>query len=159
MRKLTKRSAAIIAASVIAVGGGAAAWAVNGWNITGSGTATAASSNVVPMNADITLSGNVFPGRSLTAVALVDNSNEFPVLLTGLTPGAVTVTKGGAPNDTCKNSLNTSSISATLPTTPPRIERGNDRRVEFPVVIGDLDDSCVNSDFRVAFTFTGKSTV
>jgi hypothetical protein len=160
MRKLTKRSAVIAGAAVVAVGGlGVAAFA-NGWLVNGSGSATATSSEVKAMNADITLNGNVFPGRSLNAVASVDNPNEFPVLLTGLTYTGVEVKKGTADNDACESKLTPNSITPTLPSTSPKITPGNDRIVTIPITIDpNLADECAASTFKVYFDFTGQSTV
>src|SRR4051794_32051074 len=50
MRKITKRSAAVLTAAVIAVGGAGAAWAA--WSLTGAGTANAKSATVLPLKAN-----------------------------------------------------------------------------------------------------------
>jgi hypothetical protein len=105
MRKITKRSAAIITASIVGVGALGGVAMANGWLVGGKGYASAAGSTVTDMRADITLSGKLFPGAVLTANALVDNPNEFPVKLSGISNPAITATKGGAPNTKCVTDL------------------------------------------------------
>jgi hypothetical protein len=163
MGKSTKRSVAIAAAAVVTVGAAGAAYAA-GWLINGSGAATASTSAIKPMHADISITGNVYPGKKADAVVLVDNPNDFPVILTGLTPGSFTVTKKvgpGSPNPTCAAKLSEDSLKVNLAGGPFQVE-GKTENKEFiiPVTVSDtLDASCSGSAIAMSFTFTGTSTV
>ncbi|GAA0802930.1 hypothetical protein [Spirilliplanes yamanashiensis] len=159
MRKMTKRSTAIVATSVLAVGGLAgAAWAT-GWGVTGVGSASATTAEIKPMRADITVAGNLYPGKSANAVALVDNPNEFPVTLTGMTPTNISVRKGNTDNDACKATLNASSIVVTLPNTAPTIAKDTENQsITVPFSVAqNLSSTCANSTFTLSFNFTGES--
>jgi hypothetical protein len=85
MRKITKRSAAIITAAVVAVGGAGAAWAV--WGVSGVGNATASAGSVEPLGVGevITLNPTAFfPGSQHSVTFTVTNPNPFPVEITGI---------------------------------------------------------------------------
>lgn len=166
MRKITKRSAAIIAASVIAVGAGAAAWAaVNGWDITGSGTATGKAASIVPMTASADMRGvKVYPGLVTTVTTLVTNANDFPVKLntTAVQPTGVEVS--GTPTaGACQTALASapSTLTATYPAWAPKIAaHAEDQAVSADVAIANtLPQSCAGADIKVTYNFTGVSTV
>jgi hypothetical protein len=77
MRKITKRSAAITAATVLAIGGGAA-WAASGW-FNGSGNVSASSSTIQPVVANINGVANLWPGKAVNASVSIGNYNEYSV--------------------------------------------------------------------------------
>lgn len=161
MRKITKRSAAIIAASVIAVGGGAAAWAANGWGVTGEGEATAKASDIKKLtaSADLGATKRIYPGLVTTVNTSVANPNDFPVNLTAgkVTPTDVTVT-GGADATACKNGLTEDMLVANLPAA--RINAGaTAATVTANVTIGSIPASCASSSILLKYTFAGTSTV
>jgi hypothetical protein len=148
-------------AAIAAVGVGATAWAA-GWLVAGSGTASASTSALKPIHADVTVTGNIYPGRTGEAVALVDNPNDFPVLLTGITPGALTATKKtGGDNTACAATLTATTITATMPDAPSNIDAGAvDQSLTIPISVSpDLDVACAGSAIRMSFTFSGTSTV
>jgi len=89
MRKITKRSAAIVAAAVVAVGGAGAAWAA--WSLSGTGSASASAGAVVPL----TVTGSpvvdaLVPGSKSDVTFTVKNENSFPVLIDSVTYGSFT---------------------------------------------------------------------
>ncbi|GAB2628235.1 hypothetical protein Aab01nite_22500 [Paractinoplanes abujensis] len=95
MRKLTKRSAAIVTGSVLAVAGGTAAFAyATNW-FSGSTTTQVTTSTIKSVTATVNLRGNAdnnfYPGKAVPITnATVTNPNDFPVQITGLTNIAVT---------------------------------------------------------------------
>ncbi|MEV6629496.1 hypothetical protein AB0M54_01940 [Actinoplanes sp. NPDC051470] len=98
MRKITKRAAAVVAASVIAVGAGGAAFAyAAGW-FNGSGTVVATSSTIQPVTASINIgssdSTRLFPGKTIAVTApSVVNNNDYPVQINNVTSFTLTSTK------------------------------------------------------------------
>jgi hypothetical protein len=89
MRKITKRSAAIIGATVVAISGGAA-WAANSW-FNGTGSAEAASSTVQTVTATATVADKLYPGKNANAAVTVTNPNDYSVLITDAKAPTVTV--------------------------------------------------------------------
>ncbi|WP_433792073.1 LEA type 2 family protein [Actinoplanes sp. CA-252034] len=86
MRKITKRSAAVITAAVVAVGAAGAAWAV--WGVNGVGTASASAGNVLPLGVGTAITLNppaFFPGSQHSVAFTVTNPNPFPVEIQGIT--------------------------------------------------------------------------
>jgi hypothetical protein len=164
MRKITKRSAAIAAAAVIAVGGGAAAFA-SGWLVDGNGTANATGAKVQNMNADVALNGTVFPGRLLTATAKIDNPNEFPVNITGITGGSIAAKRSGAVDTACTNALTQLGAAAITPQPPASgsskiIAGAVDQAISMTIKISDdFPQACQDADITATFTFKGTSTV
>ncbi len=84
MRKLTKRSTAVVAASVVALGAAGAAWAA--WSLTGSGSAQAKAGSVVALKVTSAglPAGGLTPGNPTTVLLTVENRNRFPVRITGI---------------------------------------------------------------------------
>ncbi|AGZ45992.1 hypothetical protein [Actinoplanes friuliensis] len=164
MRKITKRSAAIIAAAVVGVGALGGVAMANGWLVGGKGYATASGAKVSDMRADVTLDKNIYPEVSLTATALVDNPNEFNVELTGIKNPAVTASRGGAANPGCVTALNNLGLAAvtpTLPGTAPIIaKQSTDKTVSLPLTIAkEFPLACQDSIINLTFDFEGTSTV
>ena len=84
MRKLTKRSTAIAASTVVALGAAGAAWAA--WSLTGSGSAEAQAGSVVALKVTSAglPAGGLTPGNSTTVLLTVENRNKFPVRITSI---------------------------------------------------------------------------
>ena len=82
MRKLTKRSTAIAATTVVALGAAGAAWAA--WSLTGSGNAQAKAGSVVALKVTSAglPAGGLTPGNPTTVLLTVENKNRFPVRIT-----------------------------------------------------------------------------
>jgi hypothetical protein len=108
MRKITKRSLAITTAAVVAVGGGAAAWAA--WSVSNSATASvqAGSASQVQIEGAV-LNGPLVPGAGTGVTFTVKNTNPFRVKVTGVTATGFTTTKAA-----CANS-NFQAGSGTVP--------------------------------------------
>jgi hypothetical protein len=156
MRRSTKRSLAV-GAVVATAGIGATAWAA-GRPVTGDSGTEAATSSFKPVHADVTVTGDIYPGRTADAVALVDNPNDFPVRLTGLTPGPVTAMRQtGGDNAACTATLTSASITATMPVPAPRLAAGAvDQRLTIPIAVTpELDVACAGSAISMSFAFTG----
>ena len=83
MRKITKRSAAVIAASALAIGGAGAAWAA--WNLTGSGSTSAKATNAQALTIDSVQVVGLSPGNKSDIKFTAKNPNAFPVQITGIT--------------------------------------------------------------------------
>ena len=165
MRKITKRSAAIIGATVVAIGGGAAWAATNGWDIKGTGTAEGNAATVVEMEASADLGAKkVFPGLNTTVTTTVKNNNDFPVNLTtaNFVPTAVVVT-GGTNAASCQSSLIAApnTLVASFPAGAPKIvAKSTGQGVTTNIAIANtLPQTCAGSHIKVTYTFTGVSTV
>ena len=100
MRKITKRSAAVITAAVVAVGGGSAAWAY--WTFGGTGNAAVASATASQLRVRaLTVEGPLVPGLRADVTFTVDNFNKFPVVITGISYG----NKASSPNGNCAGQI------------------------------------------------------
>jgi hypothetical protein len=98
MRKITKRSAAVITAAVVAVGGGAAAWAA--WSVSGSATASASAGSAAPVGVvNAQLTGPLVPGAGTGVQFKVTNTNPFKVRVTGASLSDFATTQTGCNAD------------------------------------------------------------
>jgi hypothetical protein len=165
MRKITKRSAAIIGATVVAIGGGAAWAATNGWDIKGTGTAQGDAATIVEMEASADLGAKkVYPGLTTQVTTVVKNANDFPVNLdpTKFTPTAVVVT-GGSNASACQSALEAApnTLVASFPAGAPKIvAKSTGQGVTTNIAIANtLPQECAGSHIKVTYTFTGVSTV
>lgn len=95
MRKLTKRSTAIAATTVVALGAAGAAWAA--WSLTGSGNAEAQAGSVVALKVTSAglPAGGLTPGNPTTVLLTVENRNRFPVRITSIELSNLKSDKGG----------------------------------------------------------------
>jgi hypothetical protein len=84
MRKLTKRSTAVVATTVVALGAAGAAWAA--WSLTGSGDAKAQAGSVVALKVTSAglPAGGLTPGNPTAVLLTVENRNKFPVRITSI---------------------------------------------------------------------------
>jgi hypothetical protein len=157
MRKITKRSAAIISATVIAVGGAGAAWAFTSWG-DGAGTANATTSTIVPLSATATVSGNLFPGQSvdLTNVS-VTNTNDYDVKLTGATLDTVEVVKGGTDCTQAKAALSLNAIPADrIVSHSSKAATNVGTFTNFITMNAWANPDCSNAVLKVNFKITGN---
>jgi hypothetical protein len=109
MRKITKRSAAVIAASALAVGGAGAAWAA--WNLTGSGSTSAKAANAQALTIDSVQVVGLSPGSKSDIKFTAKNPNAFPVRITGI--DIVSIHSGTA--KTCADNNVAAQAPLTLP--------------------------------------------
>lgn len=155
MRKNTKRSAVIAGVALVAIGGGAAAWAT-GWGIDGAGDASATASTIKNLKATSTIGAKIYPGLRTTMSTAVTNENDFKVQLTGsVTPKGVTVSPADAK---CESGLLKPGILTTdFPGTPEIPAGANGMNVTSNITIGDLPKECAGKTIKVDYTFTGVS--
>ncbi len=100
MRKLTKRSTAIVAAAVIAVGGAGAAWAA--WTMSGTGSASASATTAQGLTvSSATVDASLYPGATVPVTMKVSNPNPFPVAVDSVALTNIATTKSGC--DASKN--------------------------------------------------------
>jgi hypothetical protein len=163
MRKITKRSAAIVAASVIAVGGGGAAWAfANGW-FDGSGSGTAASSEIKPVTADVSLVGKLWPNKAVDATINFGNYNEFPVIPTNVNAASapvISVFDANGTTPTASNICSGADAKLSLGDIPDTVvNAGTFKQVNAPSFIGmgsDAGPGCANKVFKITFKMDGE---
>jgi hypothetical protein len=158
MRKITKRSAAITAATVIALGGGAA-WAAANW-FSGSGTATASASSVQNVTAIGTVSDKLWPGRKLNAAVSITNPNDYPVRVTGATISSLGVAnaEGGCTLAEAKLSLGNVPNGVVVNGKPAASSTVTPVDFTFPEFIRmatDASPACANATFTVSLTLEG----
>lgn len=152
MPKNPKRTV-IVAASALAVCAAGAAWAW--WDMSGAGTAAAASADTArPVTADITTVAPLFPGARAQAVVTANNPNRFAVDIpkdkVNIDPATATVTGGTGP---CVDL----DITVHLPLniTIPANARNYQLKLDDLIVMGDNpDDGCQGARFVLPFTFT-----
>jgi hypothetical protein len=119
MRKLTKRSTAIVVSTVVAVGAAGAAWAA--WSLTGSGNAQAKAGSVVALkvtSAGLPASG-LTPGNPTAVLLTVENKNKFPVRITGIELSELKSTKAGCDADDNVDVVNTAALPSAAAATVP----------------------------------------
>ncbi|GIF10789.1 hypothetical protein [Actinoplanes teichomyceticus] len=159
MRKLTKRSAAVLTGAAVLVIGAGAAFAAIGWSIDGTGRASGKAAEVKALTATSTFAGNLYPGARVELATRVKNPNEFTVTLDGTVGVAgATVTPADANATDCQNTLvgTPGIIDATFPGTPD-IPPGPESDVPASVRIGDLPQTCAGKTIKIDYTFKGVS--
>ncbi len=164
MRKNTKRSAVIAGVAVVAIGGGAAAWAaVNGWNVKGEGTGTAKAAEILLLTATSDMGAvKVYPGLVARVDVTVQNPNEFPVKTTNAAVDAYDVTVTGGTNaKKCKDGLTAESLVAKFDPNAfvPKKQAGaaGSATVGSTVTVGNLPEECAGGTFVVKYKFNTVS--
>ena len=154
MRKITKRSAAVITAAVVAVGGAGAAWAA--WSLTGAGTANAKAATVLPLKAEgIDVEGLLSPGSASNVQFNLVNENKFPAKLTKVTIASV------SPNTKTCLADNVTLPSFTLPndvTVGPAGNTAATKLITLPNAIKmntSAGDGCKGASFVLSLTLEG----
>jgi hypothetical protein len=104
MRKITKRSTAIIGATVVALGGGAAWAATSGW-FNGTGDVTAQSAEVKQVTATASVADALWPKRTVNATLSIGNYNSYPVTANGIQDGSIAVSAYDNATDAAANTL------------------------------------------------------
>lgn len=159
MRKLTKRSTALVAGLAVVVIGGGAAWAANGWNIGGSGSADANAATITDLTAESTLAGTIYPGVTTDVASKVHNVNDFKVQLTA--SSAAVTSFAGTADAACKSALdaNPNIFTTTFPDSPviPAKTPAAGESIHSNVTIGDLPQACAGKAIKINYTFKGVS--
>jgi hypothetical protein len=163
MRKITKRSAAIIAAAVVGVGALGGVAMANGWFAKGTATGTAQTSDLQAISAKITLGGRVYPGAKGDATAEIANPNDFNVALDYAEAPKFTSTflGDGKVNEDCQKSLGPTVVkigglegSTIVPA------KATKHPITLPVTVSeDLSEKCAGSEIKMTMIFGGHSTV
>jgi hypothetical protein len=158
MRKITKRSAAVIGATVVAIGGGAA-WAATAW-FEGTGSASAASSTIQTVTATAAVSDKLYPGKNATAVVTVTNPNDYPVRITGATLTDVTVANAnGCTANNADLKLGTVPNNVVIAAKPANVANATPTAAgswaEFVRMGAAADPKCSGASFTVTFTLQG----
>jgi hypothetical protein len=153
MRKLGKRSTAVVATTLVGLCAAGAAWAA--WTLTGSGDAQAKAGQVVELK--VTGAGlpptGLTPGNPTAVYLTVQNRNRFPVRITRIQLSDLKSTKSGCDADTNVDIVNSAPLpaDATGLTVPAGTE---DRPVTAKVawdgplkMVADPADACQGAPF------------
>ncbi len=152
MRKITKRAAAVVAGSVLALTGATAAFAyANGW-FSGSGTAYAHASTIQTVTATIDSRsvGNIYPGKELAISGTVNNPNDYTVQIDSI---AVDTVQTGIGACNAASGLAFTELPSTLHIAPGSYTG---------VGLGKLtmnqaaDPSCSGATFTITAKMTGE---
>ncbi len=165
MRKITKRSAAIAAAAVLAVGAAGGAYAA-GWLVAGEGTASASADTAKPISATVTLASGVklAPGTERNAVVTFTNPNDFAVAASwddskapvGKPVLTITDALGGTACN-IRNSKVTASYPASVkvPANAANLVVPTTLKVRMGI---DADNACQNAVFTFNYVLKGEAT-
>jgi hypothetical protein len=155
MRKITKRSAAIVAGSALALTGGTAAFAfANGW-FSGDGTVYAASSSIQTIHAVVSLGNTpqsrLYPGKSVAVGGPVNNPNDYKVKINSITVSAVASNKSGCGKEQAHLEFLTPPDAAVLNTgANPEVALGSIKMGQ------DAEPVCAGATLTVSATMTGE---
>ncbi|GIM91231.1 hypothetical protein [Paractinoplanes toevensis] len=112
MRKMTKRSTAVVAGAAVAVLGGTAAFAaISGWFNGSSSYASAQSAEIKPVQAQVTALGNLWPGRPVNASVTVGNYNEYKVKATAIDASSIKVYAYNTAADANADTANSAALN------------------------------------------------
>jgi hypothetical protein len=163
MRKITKRSAAIIAVTAIAVSGGAA-WAAN-WYLSGTNSASASATTIQAVDVTLTASSQLYPGAKANAVLAAKNPNPYAVKVTGVSGTPVVTVTGGAQNVDRASACTPATAGITLKptfgsgvTVPGNLTNLTNVDTVSQVIemASTAPESCAGATFTVSFTTTGS---
>ncbi|MCA2214100.1 hypothetical protein [Jidongwangia harbinensis] len=119
MRRVTRRSTAIVASSAVAVGAAGIAWAA--WTLTGSGNAEARAGSVVALK--VTSAGlppgGLTPGNPTAVRLTVENRNRFPVRITRIELSRLSSPKPGCVAGDNVDVVNTAPLPPAAAATVP----------------------------------------
>jgi hypothetical protein len=164
MRKITKRSAATLAATVIAIGGGTAAFAyATGW-FKGSGDVKATSSAIQTVTAVVDLPSSdpakrLFPGRTFAVTGTVTNPNDYKVRINSASVSGISATKADNSVNSACGSNGSAGLALALPSAGLVINPGTGTP---NVALGNLSmaegasPDCANSRITATLTLTGE---
>jgi hypothetical protein len=158
MRKITKRSAVVAAAVVVAVGGAGTAFAVWSLDTTADATATAGAAGKLDVT-DVAVVGTLIPGNKGSVQFTAHNGNSFPVKITGIQYTDV-VTVGGIGPCTPGNLEQIPVATAPLPadlTLAANPAGGNTKTFSYANSLrlkASPDDGCQNAQFKFKVRLT-----
>jgi len=160
MRKITKRSVAIITATVVAVGGAGAAWAA--WSLNSSTSAEATAGTAAPLTVTgVTITGTLVPGSVGGVTFNARNTNSFPVQISNITYADITTDKSGdCPANNLQQVDNAPLPAAAALTLAAAGSSGDNKAIAYP---GSLrlkpnpDNGCQGAKFSFKVNLTVAS--
>jgi hypothetical protein len=158
MRKITKRSAAIITAAVVGVGAAGAAWAV--WSSNGTQVVTGQAGTSAPVTiSDFSVVGNVAPANPVDVVFKINNPNNYPV-----TVGTLSLTDFTASSGACNAALAEATFefntTSTMPVVPQIAANGNSGSITWVDAVrltSDPADECKGENFNFTINVDANS--
>lgn len=151
MRKITKRSAAVIAGSALALTGGTAAFAyASGW-FSGTGSVKAQSSTIQIVTATVDTSAtHLYPGKSVQVKGTVANPNDYPVQIDTIGISDLGSSVGACTREKSKVSFGAVPAGLRIPPgTYNDVVLGN-------LTMGEADPACAGATFNITATMTGQ---
>ncbi|MCM4077025.1 hypothetical protein [Paractinoplanes hotanensis] len=156
MRKITKRSAAVITAAVVAVGGGAAAWAA--WSVSTTSSAVATTGSAAPVEVTASaLSPALVPGNKASVQVTLRNPNNFLVKVKKVEITSITTTKTGCGNG---NFAFTKPEITELTLSPVSVQ-GDTQNVTLTDAVSlknDPNNACQEAEVTVNYKVDAEST-
>ncbi|MEU0529957.1 hypothetical protein [Amycolatopsis tolypomycina] len=144
MRKISKRSAVVLGAAGVVVVAGVAYAA---WTSTGAGTGsvtstTSANSSIAPVGTGTPL----YPGGGTDFTVTINNPNDYPVVVTGISAGSSDEVGG------CAAGTVTSAVPETTPGTIAA--KGSRTYTLHATMSGSATDACKSQTFTLPLTAT-----
>jgi hypothetical protein len=162
MRKITKRSAIIATAAVVAVGGAGAAFAA--WSLNGSGDASTTAGSASPLTVSgVQVVGTLVPGSKASVQFTAQNPNSFPVKISGIQYSDVVVTGAGMTGCPTNNLQQVGLTDAPLPTDlalPASPAGGSTKTITYANSVrlkANPDNGCQNATFSFKVNLTVAS--
>jgi len=144
MRKISKRSAVVLgAAGVVVVAGVAyAAWSSSGAGTGSVSSTTSVNSAITPGSSGTAL----YPGGGTDFTVTIDNPNDYPVVVTGISAGSSDEVNG------CAAGTVTSAIPGTTPGTIAA--KGSRTYTLHATMNANAGDACKSQTFTLPLTAT-----
>jgi hypothetical protein len=157
MRKITKRSAAIIAASVLAVGGAGAAWAA--WTSSGTADVSATAGTAAPLVVapNPVVSGTLVPGSKASVQFTVTNNNSYPVKINSLSLGSFTSTDTDCNVGATFQQVPGAALPTALATALAANTSATYTWTDSLSLTADPDDNCQGAPIKFILTASGVS--
>jgi len=156
MRKITKRSAAVIAASALAIGGAGAAWAA--WNLTGSGSTSAKATSAQKLTIDNVEVEGLSPGNKSNIKFTAKNPNAFPVQITGINITGIDSADCAASNVVKQTFTLPAPAALTVGAAAGAVPGSKDITLTDAIkMVADADDDCQAALFTVSLDLDAVS--
>ncbi|MEV5716735.1 hypothetical protein AB0L41_22795 [Amycolatopsis mediterranei] len=144
MRKISKRAAIVLGAAGVVVVAGVAYAA---WTSTGGGTGSVSSTTSVNSSITPGSSGSaLYPGGGTDFTVTIDNPNDYPVVVTGISAGSSNVVNGCA--------AGTVTSPASTSTSGTIAAKGNRTYTLHATMNADAADACKSQTFVLPLTAT-----
>lgn len=148
MRKISKRSAVVLGAAGVVVVAGVAYAA---WTSTGAGSGSVTSTTAVNSTIGSDTTGTpLYPGAVKTFTVSIDNPNDYPVVVNGISAGSSTATSGGCAAGTVTSAAVTNPGSTIA-------AHGSAVYTLTATMSGSATDACKSQTFTLPLTATLSS--